>query len=417
MDPDLIARLLAVRAETEALCEPLEIEDYGLQSMPDASPAKWHLAHTTWFFETFVLARFDRAHRPFHPGFELLFNSYYNGVGAQHPRAERGLLSRPTVAEVYDYRAYVTERLARVLTELAPATATEAWPIALLGLQHEQQHQELLLTDLKHAFARSPLAPVYRKTGSVISARHPATAPAWISHEGGIVEIGAAGRGFSFDNEGPRHGVLLRPFALASRPVTNAEWLEFVRDGGYTDPRHWLSEGWDTVRRLGWSTPLYAEQDGDGFIATTLGGRRSLDPAEPVCHVSYYEADAFARWAGARLPTEAEWEAVASREAVEGNFVESGRLHPAPAPGPGGGGALQLFGDVWEWTASPYVAYPGFRAAEGALGEYNGKFMCGQLVLRGGSCVSPRSHLRASYRNFFPPGARWQFSGLRLARD
>ncbi len=413
MDSPSVERLLAVRAATEALCEPLAVEDYGVQSMDDASPTKWHLAHTTWFFETFVLARFDPAYRPFRPGFEVIFNSYYNHVGPQHPRPERGLLSRPTVTEVYEYRTHVTERVARFLPTLPSETRQAAWTIAEIGLQHEQQHQELILTDLKHAFSKNPLAPAYRKL--VATPAREAPPLEWISHAGGVIEIGASDEGFAFDNEGPRHGVLLRPFALASRPVTNADFLEFVRDDGYTDPRHWLAEGWDSVQRSGWRAPLYADLEGDGLVAMTLGGRRALSPSEPVCHVSYYEADAFARWAGARLPTEAEWETLAEAAPVEGNFVECGLLHPAPAPP--GRAARQLFGDVWEWTASPYVAYPGFRPAEGALGEYNGKFMCGQLVLRGGSCVSPRAHLRASYRKFFPPGARWQFSGIRLARD
>ncbi len=416
MVADLEQRFRAVREATEALCEPLATEDYGLQSMPDASPAKWHLAHTTWFFETFLLARLDPSFHPFHPGFEVLFNSYYNSVGPQHPRPERGLLSRPTVAEVYDYRGHVTEQVLRLLPWLPSARVAEAAAITELGIQHEQQHQELILTDLKHAFASNPLEPAYHKTERQPTARREAMVRSWISHDGGTVEIGASSPGFSFDNEGPRHRVLLQPFALASHPVTNADWLAFVRDGGYEEPRLWLSEGWDIVQRLGWKAPLYASTVGGDLVAMTLGGRRSLDPDEPVCHVSYYEADAFARWAGARLPTEAEWETVAGGHAVEGNFVESGHLHPAPA-GASSGGPVQLFGDVWEWTASPYVGYPGFEAAEGAIGEYNGKFMCGQLVLRGGSCASPQSHLRASYRNFFPPGARWQFSGLRLARD
>jgi ergothioneine biosynthesis protein EgtB len=320
------------------------------------------------------------------------------------------------VAEVYDYRGHVTEQVLRLLPWLPAARVAEAAAITELGIQHEQQHQELILTDLKHAFASNPLEPAYRKTERQPTARREVVVRSWISHDGGTVEIGASSPGFFFDNEGPRHLVLLQPFALASHPVTNADWLAFVRDGGYEEPRLWLSDGWDTVRRLGWKAPLYASIVGEELAAMTLGGRRCLDPDEPVCHVSYYEADAFARWAGARLPTEAEWEAVASGHPVEGNFVESGHLHPAPADASSASPG-QLFGDVWEWTASPYVGYPGFQAAEGAIGEYNGKFMCGQLVLRGGSCASPRSHLRASYRNFFPPGARWQFSGLRLARD
>jgi len=413
MPTALSDRFDVVRRATESLCAPLCAEDYGLQSMPDASPAKWHLAHTTWFFETFVLERFDAAHEPANPAYAVLFNSYYNAVGPQHPRPERGLLSRPTVSEVYAYRARVDDRVRGLLEAAADVDAAALADVLEVGLQHEQQHQELILTDLKHGLAANPMDPVYRKSAAP-AARAPELR--WERFDGGVRQVGAASTGFSFDNERPRHEVLLRPWELASRPVTNAEYLEFVRDGGYRDPALWLSEGWDRVQQEGWRAPLYASPSDDVFEAFTLSGRRRLHPDEPVCHLSYYEADAFARWAGARLPTEAEWEVAAADAPVAGNFVEQELFHPAPGTAEDRG-LLQLYGDVWEWTASPYVGYPGFQAPEGALGEYNGKFMCSQLVLRGGSCASPRSHLRASYRNFFPPAARWQFSGLRLARD
>jgi len=402
------ARFERVRRQTSALCASLTAEDMQLQSMPDASPAKWHLAHTTWFFETFVLAH-DPAWKPRDPAWHYLFNSYYQSVGPMHVRAQRGLLSRPSLDEVRDYRRRVDEA---VLALLDRRDDPELASLVELGLQHEQQHQELLLTDIKHAFWCNPLQPALH---SSIAA--PAGAPAvslqFLPGREGIVEIGHRGEGFAFDNETPRHRTLLQPHALANRLATNAEYLAFVREGGYREPGLWLSDGWATVQREGWQHPLYWQDD----LASefTLAGVRALDPAEPVCHLSYYEADAFARWAGARLPTEAEWESAAQGVAIEGNLQESGRFQPLPAHA--GEGALQLFGDAWEWTASPYVGYPGYRPLPGSLGEYNGKFMCGQWVLRGGSCATPRDHIRASYRNFFPPHARWQFAGLRLGQD
>ncbi|MGB3461643.1 MAG: ergothioneine biosynthesis protein EgtB [Rhodanobacter lindaniclasticus] len=404
----IAARLAQVRQQTQALCAKLTAEDMLLQSMPDASPAKWHLAHTTWFFEAFVLAH-DPAWKPRDPAWHYLFNSYYQSVGPMHVRAQRGLLSRPSLDEVRDYRRRVDEA---VLALLERHDDPELASLVELGLQHEQQHQELLLTDIKHAFWCNPLRPALH---SSIAA--PAGAPTvplqFLPGREGIVEIGHRGEGFAFDNETPRHRTLLQPHALANRLVTNAEYLAFVREGGYREPGLWLSDGWATVQREDWRHPLYWQDD----LASefTLAGVRALDPAEPVCHLSYYEADAFARWAGARLPTEAEWEAAAQGSSIDGNLQESGRFQPLPAHA--GKGALQLFGDVWEWTASPYVGYPGYRPLPGSLGEYNGKFMCGQWVLRGGSCVTPRDHLRASYRNFFPPHARWQFAGLRLGQD
>jgi ergothioneine biosynthesis protein EgtB len=407
----LAERIRAVRAASEALCAPLAPEDMGLQSMPDASPVKWHLAHTTWFFEVFVLGP---AGRPaFDPRFEALFNSYYRALGEPFPRPQRGLLSRPALEEVRAWRRHVDVELAELAAELDAGD-----PLAArieLGLQHEQQHQELILTDLKHALAQNPLRPAYR-SGAAAPAAAEAGPAGWVELPGGIAGIGHAGPGFAFDNEGPRHRRLLEPFALATRLVTNAEWLAFIDDGGYARPELWLSDGFDAVRREGWCAPLYWERDGTGWCHYTLDGMQPLEPAAPVCHVSHYEADAYARWAGARLPGEDEWELAAAAAPVEGNFAESGRLRPAPAPA-SGPGARQLFGDAWEWTRSAYGPYPGYAPPPGALGEYNGKFMSGQLVLRGGSCASPRDHLRASYRNFFPPAARWQFSGVRLARD
>jgi ergothioneine biosynthesis protein EgtB len=397
----LRARFLDVRARTEALAAPLTVEDQVVQSMPDASPVKWHLAHTTWFFERFVL-------KAAKPRWEAILNSYYDGVGPQFDRASRGVLSRPTVAEVALYRREVDARLAeRLERPLEPATAA----LVELGLAHEEQHQELILTDLLHAFSRNPLRPAYRDLAPPVGRE--AEPPRWLAFEGGLVEIGASGRGFAFDNERPRHRVYLEPFELGSRLVTAGEFLAFIEDKGYERPELWPSDGWAARRQHGWTAPLYWEKLDGRFHVMTLGGLRPLTAAEPVCHLSWYEASAFARFSGARLPREEEWEVAAAREQVAGNFVESGALQPrAAAPG-----ATQLFGDAWEWTASPYTGYPGFRAFEGVVGEYNGKFMCNQLVLRGGSCATPADHARATYRNFFPPAARWQFAGLRLARD
>jgi len=380
--------------------------------MDDASPVKWHLAHTTWFFETFILERWQPQYRPFHPDFRVLFNSYYQTVGRQHPRPQRGLLSRPTLEEVLAYRRHVDRHLQELLLPGADHGA-ELCASVELGLHHEQQHQELIVTDIKHMLSCNPLHPVYRERSE--SSAGESVALVWSSHAGGVHEIGHEGHGFCFDNEEPRHRVIVEPFELASRLTTNGEFLEFVADGGYERPELWLSDAWSVLQARAWRAPLYWERQGAGWFAMTLAGLRRLRPDEPVCHVSYYEADAFARWAGARLPTEAEWEVAAAGVPVTGNFAESGWLHPTPAPQTEG--PAQLFGDVWEWTQSPYVPYPGYRPPAGALGEYNGKFMCNQLVLRGGSCATPSSHIRATYRNFFPPEARWQFSGIRLARD
>jgi ergothioneine biosynthesis protein EgtB len=392
---DPAARYGAVRAQTEALAAPLSAEDCALQSMPDASPVKWHLAHTAWFFETFVLGG-----KPFREEFRVLFNSYYVGVGDRHPRPERGLLSRPSLEEVRDYRRHVDARMAELFRS---AGWRERAALIELGLNHEQQHQELILTDVKHLLSRNPLLPAYAQ-GEVSPAESEATA--WRRFPAGVREIGHKGSGFAFDNEQPSHRVFAAAFEIACGLVTNAEYRTFIDDGGYRRPELWLSEGWELCRAQGWDAPLYW-RDGREF---TLRGARAIDPAQAVVHVSYFEADAYARWAGARLPTEAEWEIAAQGEPLEGNFLESGRLHPGSA-------AEGFFGDVWQWTSSAYAPYPGFRAASGAVGEYNGKFMVNQYVLRGGSCATPASHLRASYRNFFPAAARWQFSGVRLARD
>jgi ergothioneine biosynthesis protein EgtB len=405
----LPARYRCVRARTEALCEPLTPEDMVVQSMPDASPTKWHLAHTTWFFETFLLARREAGFAPFRPDYGFLFNSYYDAVGPRHARPKRGLLTRPPVQEVLAYRREVDER---VLALAEGGLDAEAAAVLELGLHHEQQHQELLLTDLEHAFSENPLRPAYAPP--LPPSRRAAPQLAWVEHDGGLREIGHGGAGFAFDNEGPRHRAWLEPFAIASRAVTCGEYLAFVEDGGYRRPELWLSDGLAAVARNGWEAPLYWKRDGDRWTTFTLHGPRPLEPAEPVAHVSFYEADAYARWAGARLPSEAEWE-VAARGAVEdGAFADGGRFHPAVA---GARRPAQLLGDVWEWTGSAYAPYPGFRAAPGALGEYNGKFMVNQLVLRGGSCVTPAGHVRSTYRNFFYPEARWQFSGLRLCRE
>jgi len=396
-----------IRALTETLAAPLSPEDQTIQSMPDVSPTKWHRAHTTWFFETFVLQPNVPGYEPFHPQYCYLFNSYYESVGSRHPRPERGLLSRPSATEVGDYRAYVD---AAMSTFLGSTSAPEVAGLIELGLHHEQQHQELVLMDIKHVLSCTPLEPAYRQSPH---APEPARAQGWVEHPGGIVEIGHDGSGFAFDNEGPRHSVLLAPFALADRAVTCAEWLEFVNDGAYHRPELWLSDGWAIVQAEGWNAPLSWRHDGTDWRDVTLAGPRPIDGAQPVCHVNYYEADAYARWKGARLPTETEWEAVAADQPATGNFLDLEVLHPRATPE----GQLGLFGDVWEWTASAYLPYPGFRPAAGAVGEYNGKFMVNQHVLRGGSCVTPAGHVRGTYRNFFPPSARWAFSGVRLARD
>lgn len=419
-----IERYKSVRGHSERLCQPLEVEDYVVQSMPDASPIRWHLAHTTWFFETFLLARAVRDYQPFDEHYQHLFNSYYNAIGEQFPRPKRGLLTRPTVQHVHKYRAHVDRLVKEVIDgqgdELDPALRD----ILVLGLHHEQQHQELMLTDLKHAFACNPLFPAYRGRDERPS-RRSAGPMEWAAFDEQERCIGHEGDAFCFDNERPRHRQLVHGFAMAKRLVTNGEYLEFIADGGYQRPEFWLSDGWATVCQDGWTAPLYWVREGNGrdndWHEFTLGGLRPINLDEPVCHVSLFEADAYARWAKGRLPTEAEWEVASSGAPVNGNFVDSGALHPQPAANPSDNGSTsgirQLFGDVWEWTGSQHRPYPGYRPPAGAIGEYNGKFMCNQFVLRGGSCVTPDGHIRPTYRNFFPPAARWQFTGIRLAMD
>jgi len=410
---DQLARYLEIRRTTEQLCRPLAIEDHVLQAMPDVSPAKWHLAHVSWFFETFLLTPHLPGYEPLDPAYTFLFNSYYNGVGPQFSRPARGHLSRPGVADVFAYRAWVDRGMERLLAAMDIERAGAVAALVELGLNHEQQHQELILTDIKYNLAVNPLHPAYHATAVP---RGTATAPlAWRELRGGLVPIGYDGAGFAFDNEGPRHTVYLRPFRLADRPTTNGEYLEFIDAGGYRTPGPWLSEGWRAVQERGWQAPLYWERQDGSWWTQTLSGFLPLDLHSPVTHVSYYEADAYARWRGARLPTEPEWEHAAARLPIGGNLQERGIFHPLPATSDEP--LAQLFGDVWEWTQSAYAPYPGYRTEPGAVGEYNGKFMVSQLVLRGGSCVTPASHIRASYRNFFPPDARWQFSGIRLAED
>jgi ergothioneine biosynthesis protein EgtB len=408
-----------IRAQTMQLVEGLSVEDLNLQSMPDASPLKWHLAHTTWFFETFLLGPYSPGYQPLDPRYRELFNSYYQGVGERWPRPQRALLSRPSLGEVVQYRLHVDEAVRRFVQNASAADWQAGAPLLEIGLHHEQQHQELMLTDLKHAWSLNPLGPKYREM--VPASLAPADAgpkTQWVELQPGLYEIGHAGPGFAFDNESKRHRVWLEGCRLAERLVSNAQYLRFIEDGGYQRPELWLSAGWETVQREGWQAPLYWRRGEQGWESFTLHGWRPLVGQEPVCHVSYFEADAYARWAGCRLPTEQEWEAAAACQPLTGWFVDSEHFHPASRPAPDDVGPFkQMFGDVWQWTASPYVAYPGYRPAAGALGEYNGKFMCDQWVLRGASCATPRTHARVTYRNFFPAAARWQFSGLRLAQD
>jgi ergothioneine biosynthesis protein EgtB len=411
----LAQRFDAVRAQTEHLCVPLDTEDYVVSSMADVSPTKWHLAHTSWFFETFVLGPHAPEYVSPNPRYAYLFNSYYVQAGERHCRAKRGLVTRPTVREVFEYRAHVNEAMRDLLERLRDDPQHPAHRLIELGLHHEQQHQELLVTDIKHVFWMNPLRPVYRERPQGASLA--TTELKWRSFAGGVHRIGHEGDGFAFDNEGPAHREFLEDFVLASRLVTNGEYLEFMRDGGYERSELWLSPGLAIVQDRGWKAPFYWEREGDDWTEFTLAGTRPVALNEPVCHVSYYEADAFARWAKRRLPTEAEWEVAARGAPVEGTFVESERFHPAPARATRDGehALAQLYGDVWQWTQSAYVGYPGFKPDTGAIGEYNGKWMADQWVLRGASCATPESHARLTYRNFFPSDARWQFMGIRLA--
>jgi len=400
-----------VRGETEMLAKHLTAEDQVVQSMDDASPTKWHLAHTTWFFETVILNPFKPGYKAFDPHYAYLFNSYYESFGPRHARPRRGMLTRPSLAEVMKYRRHVDEAVLELCKDADPNEREKIGALVTLGIQHEQQHQELILTDIKHAFSLNPLLPAYAPPKPV--AVEQSVPLEWIEFKGGIHAVGHCGEGFAFDNECPRHDILLQPYKLAPRLVTCAEYAAFIEDGGYRRPDFWLSDGFALAQRESWDGPLYWRDDGTVF---TLQGLRPRIPDEPVAHLSFYEAAAYASWAGKRLPTEFEWEHAASTLAIEGNFADSNLLQPRPA-GRGSGALQQMFGDLWEWTRSAYDPYPRYRPFEGALAEYNGKFMVGQIVLRGGSCATPRGHIRASYRNFFPPAARWQFSGIRLADD
>jgi ergothioneine biosynthesis protein EgtB len=418
----LLARFREVRNFTARLAGNLAPEDCVVQSMPDVSPTKWHLAHTTWFFETFILKKWMPGYRDAVPEYAYLFNSYYNAAGAMHRRDLRGLISRPTVEQAKTYRVSVDSDIDELVSNADEKLFREIEPILTLGIHHEQQHQELLITDIKHVFAQNPLYPVFRQGGtrfpSAFSRAGTSRSAQFLEFDEATVEIGHDGDGFSYDNEGPRHRALVLPFALADRLITNHEYLQFMADNGYSRSELWLSLGWTTVNEQNWHAPLYwTERDGEWWNFT-LSGLRKIDPNEPVTHLSYFEADAYANWAGARLPTEFEWERAAAKIDIDGNFVETERFHPeALHQSPREGQLAQMFGDVWEWTRSSYSPYPGYRAEPGALGEYNGKFMCNQYVLRGGSCATSRTHIRKTYRNFFQPEKRWQFTGIRLARD
>lgn len=406
------ARYLEVRKASEQLCTPLQTEDYLLQSMVQTSPPKWHLAHVSWFFETFLLEEYLPGYRPFDRHYRSLFNSYYEQVGPYHPRGRRGMLSRPTVDEVYQYRAWVDGLMGMLIDSVDENVWPDVARRLAIGLNHEQQHQELLLTDIKHNFWVNPLYPAYRD--DLPQGSGTAAAQQWQEYQSGLYPVGADGSDFSYDNELPQHRVYLDAWHLADRLVTNGEYLAFLDAGGYQRPELWLSDGWATVKKKQWQSPLYWLQQDGRWWQFTLAGLRPLNEQEPVAHISYYEADAYARWAGQRLPREQEWEVAAGDKPITGNLRDSGCLHPMVSRGEG---LQQLFGDVWEWTASPYAPYPGYRSQAGALGEYNGKFMCNQMVLRGGSCVTSADHVRTSYRNFFYPHERWQYSGLRLAED
>ncbi len=413
---ELLRRFLRVRATTDWICEPLTVEDCVVQTSTECSPVKWQLAHTTWFFETFILAPYARGYHLFHPKFGYFFNSYYNTIGERTPRDLRGLMSRPTLAEVLSYRTHVHKAMERFILNAEGDPFRQLAPIIILGINHEQQHQELMITDVKTVLAMNPLRPVYRAR-DIISAKVPPLN--WISFDEGLIEIGAfpppfqgGGRGvveFYFDNEGPRHRQYIESFQLADRLITNGEYKDFIADGGYKNPTLWLSDGWAKCLSDAWFAPKYWELNDDTWWVMTLQGFRPVEDSEPVTHVSYYEADAYATWSNARLPTEFEWEFAAKNVPIEGNFLDDGNFHTVAD-------RIHLFGNVWQWTRSAYLPYPGYKVAEGALGEYNGKFMSNQMVLRGGSCVTPKDHIRATYRNFFPPESRWQFSGIRLAK-
>ncbi len=413
---ELIEQYNSVRIFTEELCKPLENEDFVIQSMPDVSPTKWHLAHTAWFFETFLLKPELADYKSPNEQYNYLFNSYYNAIGQQYPRPQRGLLSRPTVAEVFDYRRHVDQEMLRLLESLDQQHLDKLAAFIVLGLNHEQQHQELMLTDLKHVLFQNPLYPAYMSQQDVAKSK-PVSALNWIAYPGGQTDIGFAETGFAFDNETPQHQVLTQAFKLANRLTTNGEYLAFIEAGGYTQSQLWLSDGWALINRESWKAPLYWVKQAKQWFEFTLSGLHPLDLNAPVAHISFYEADAYANWSDARLATEFEWEQAAQGLSIEGNFVETQKFQPTALLENNGNKPQQMYGDVWEWTRSPYGPYPGFKAATGAVGEYNGKFMSSQIVLKGGSCVSSTNHLRSTYRNFFYPHSRWQFMGLRLAKD
>ena len=411
---NLLYRFKVIRSFSLEICKPLVTEDYVIQSMPDVSPTKWHLSHTSWFFETFVLKEALKNYKSLHPQYAYLFNSYYIQAGERFERPKRGLLSRPSVKEVYHFREYIDENMIGFLENSSDETFKKFAPVIEIGLHHEQQHQELMLTDIKHVFSINPLYPVYNDTedkkGENLSAIK------WIPFEEGVYAIGYDGKGFSYDNESPRHKEYIEPFSLASRLITNGEYIKFIEDSVYKKPELWLSDGAATVSSANWEAPLYWKKIDGEWWNFKLTGFKKVNPDEPVCHISFYEADAFARWTGARLPTEAEWEVAALNLNIKGNFVENRNFHPVPVEKENNE-LKQMYGDVWEWTRSSYSPYPGYKTLPGALGEYNGKFMSGQMVLRGGSCATSQTHIRRSYRNFFPPNARWQFMGIRLAKD
>ena len=412
----LINRYKSVRNFSHKLCKPLVTEDYVIQSMPDVSPTKWHLAHTSWFFEAFILSKAEKNYKSLHPQYNFLFNSYYVQVGERHTRAYRGLLSRPTVEQVYEYRSYVDKNMLHFLENSDDKTFNDFAFVVEVGLNHEQQHQELLITDIKHVFSVNPLKPVYKEISYEQTNNIPPLE--WMNFEEGIYEIGFGENTFCYDNETPRHKEFVQSFKLGTRLITNKEYIEFMEDGGYKNAALWLSDGWATVEKENWNAPFYWEKKDDEWWNFTLNGFRKVELNEPVCHVSFYEADAFAHWSGSRLPTEAEWETASTNIQIKGNFVESEKFHPTPIESNDGEKTLrQLYGDVWEWTRSSYAPYPGYKPLPGALGEYNGKFMSSQMVLRGGSCATSETHIRKTYRNFFPPNARWQFMGIRLAKE
>lgn len=406
---------LSVRSFTEQIVSPLETEDFVIQAMEDVSPAKWHLGHTTWFFEAFILIPYDSSYTAFHPQFDLLFNSYYVTHSRPFARADRGVISRPTVEEIMSYRQYVEDHLLNLLDQADVSLLQKIYPIIEVGIHHEQQHQELLFMDIQYNLSCNPLMPVY--SSPTPHASRAAPNQKWIHFEEGMKLIGHENKTFSYDNERPRHKVWLHDYSLASRPVTNGEYIDFMQDGGYQTAKYWLSDGWNIVNERGWNSPLYWKKKDEEWYHFTLSGFRKVNTSEPVCHISYYEADAFARWAGNRLPTEQEWENAFSHTSIKGNFAESELYRPSADYQDDEHELAKGFGDVWEWTMSPYTPYPGHKPYEGVLGEYNAKFMSNQMVLRGGSCVTPASHMRSTYRNFFHPDRRWQFSGLRLAGD